>query len=234
MQSYSSRFENLSPLDYNMKHQLRATIVAALVSLMTVSACSFPTAIQPSSIPAAEVAPNRRINTSAYYVISDDILTWQKNVRPMGLSGSAHTWQVDLGTPTAETLRRTLDAAFTTAAPGIAPPSMQNALNFRFDLEDADARIMFVSGFFSAVSRADVQIVIRVRVMDASGTEITRSIVQGTGGSGVDGQMDAMGGSIAAAAERAIRNMATDFVYKVINTGALAQAAVPMPAPTRR
>lgn len=209
-------------------------VTLSVFAILSLGACTFAAPVAPSSVPAAEVAPNRRVAAPAYYSISPDIQNWQKNVRPMGLAGSAHTWQINLGTPVSETLRRTLDATFTSATPGTAPSSSAAAFNFKFDLEEADARIMFIPGFFSAVSRADVQMAIRVRVTDQSGVEVARAIVQGSNSNSLDGQVETMSVALSGAAEKAVRNLATDFVYKVINTGVLQAAATPPVAPARR
>ncbi len=193
--------------------------VLAAWAILVLSGCTYPVAVSPTIQSAAEVAPNRTFSFPATYSTGPDFISLDKAVRSSTLSGSAHTFTVALSSAFAQTLEKTLAAAYSSVSRSDAPGKAPH--HYRFDIEDSEIEIAFLDRFLTVASAARVSIVLRIRVLAPSGQELSRALAQGSGRSTLEGGLNTMQTAIQQAAERAMRSAATDFVYKVINTGAL-------------
>jgi hypothetical protein len=196
---------------------MRASWVLTGLLMIGLAGCAHTVAVPASMAPAAEVSPGRRIAAAAKYDFAPDIQSLNRRVHPIGLQGSAHYYDVNLASPLIATLSAAINEAFTKSNPLVAGAPV--AYRFDFSLEDAGIRIAFAPGFFVATAVADVNITVRVRVLNGAGAEISRALITGHGEASQDGGAETMEHVIAMAGERALRKIGDDFVYKVINSG---------------
>lgn len=199
-----------------MFHIARWLAVALLAGL---AGCAHTVAVSPTIAPAAEISPGRRIAAAATYEFSPEITNWHPVARPIGLSGSAHSYSVNIASPLMKTLEDVINEAFTRSNPLVAGEPIR--YKFKFDMEDHNIRIMFVPGFLSATALASVNVTLRVYALDGTGREITRALITGHGEANQVGGAQTMESVIAVAATRAMRKLGDDFVYKIINSGQL-------------
>lgn len=192
------------------------TVAAVLIGL---TACTHDVQLSPSLMPAGEVMANRIIQTPTLYSFSPDLMNAKIAMTFEGMGCSAHTYNVALGSAITDTLKAATDAGFSHAQEG--QPQTRAPYNIRFDLEDVEARLNLISGFWSTKIGARVELSGKVDVTDGSGAEVARAIITGEASDSAPGGCADGDKAIHLAGEKAIRRLGTDYVYKIINTNAL-------------
>ena len=199
---------------------MKSGILAALL-LVVLAGCTAPTTVPSTSMAASEVMATRAIESPTSVYISPDVALLSQKVAVSGYSCSAWNFPTSVGPGLAETLRLTNDQALKHPVPGgtQSEPGAGASYHIIFDQPEYDPRISIAPQFWSGLADASAELTLRVRVIDAKGMEIIKTIVSGEGSAQQSGDCEAMSGALAAASGKAVKRIAENYVEKVINTG---------------
>lgn len=211
---------------------MRIRVISAFVSaaaVMSLGACTYNVPLSAQS-GAAEVMSTKATKGSAYIVMSPELSSLGKTVKP-GFACGAHSYPIYAGETIRTSLEKTLEGAYSSVSASDSLPTSAQGPIFKFDSVDFDPRIRFIPGFWSVEADANVDLAIRARITTPSGAELLITTFRGQGHATQDGQGCGMGAdALSEAMTKAVRSAMENFVDKVINTGALQQATAPQSA----
>lgn len=197
-------------------------IPAALMAASLLAGCTYQANVAPSTAAAASVVPAKRVNSSVSYYVAPDLASLRRSASE-GYMCSAHDFPVDAGPAIDSSIKSINAAAFAgdatvtnTATPA---PGVQRHLNFQLD--SFMPRLRFETGFWSATALANVELTIRVNILDALGTMVGNALLAGTGYAESDGGCPEGAKVLEEATNQAIKRAMEDYVAKVINSGQL-------------
>ena len=190
------------------------------------SGCSYNAHVVSTSSAASEIRLDKHVDENVAYSLSSELDNLHKEVKPSSYVCSAHKYPLEAGAAIRESIRSVLDQAFLevyrTTSPGESSPGTKYQLNF--DLEEFQPRLTFSPGFWSATIDSNVELVLKVRVMDSNGDEIIRTMVSGHGSENGSGQCGDGSKYLADATQEAIERTLENFIYKTINSDYFASA----------
>lgn len=189
--------------------RLKCLFLAAVSSL---AACTHDVPLHGTDIPAGEVMANRQIATPTVLSFSEDFQNWTLSVGAYG-----NTFVLPLGQPLARSIHGIDNVAFRQIHDG--PATERAPYNVRVDVDEAEGSLVLQQGFLTSKYIARVEIAAKIDVTGESGNEIARAIVTGHGTFSSPSTSPIE--TLQNAGEKAIKNLATDYVYKIVNTGAL-------------
>ena len=189
---------------------MRIRCLAIIAGGALLSACTHDVTLVGSNTPASDVMANRKIGTPTLVSYLPDLQEARASA-----SVGAHTWNICIGPGAVKTLRAVNEVAFTHAQEG--EPQIRAPYNIRIDLDEVQGRLNVIPGFFQARADATIEISCKVDVTDNQGNEIARALIDGEG-SDVDPDAST---AFQVAGEKAIKKMASDYAYKIINTNVM-------------
>jgi hypothetical protein len=152
-----------------------------IASLLVLSACSINTTVAPTGAPAADVMNSRVIESPTSVFIAPDVTSLQKEVAISGYTCSAWSFPMSVGPGLAETLRLANGAAIKQLIPGgtATTPADGAAYHVTVTMDGFEPRVSVAPQFWNGLANASAEITMRVRVIDAKGAEILKTIVAG-------------------------------------------------------
>lgn len=204
-----------------MEENVKAKFVLLASASLILSACSHSVTLSGTGAAAAEVMPNRVIQTPTQYYYTQDLVNASKSIEPESTACSAHSYKINIGPGIKETLDAAIASGFAKATETKDGETMNAPYNMRIDAEDISARVAVVERLFTNRVEAHVEISGRVEVRDAQGAPTARAMIYGEGTESADGGCFNAEKAIHLAGDKAIRRLGTDFVYKVINANVL-------------
>lgn len=192
---------------------------SALV-LGALGACSFPANVPSTAAPAAEILPDRRIDAPASMFVTPPLA----NLNEMALVGfvcSAHTFPVNAGPAIVSTARRVNEETFSQLIPGRSVNETRGdaVYHVTYDLEEFTPRVDFAEQFWSYRAIATVDLTMSATVFDASGQQIVRSLITGTGNHSITTGSCAGGADVlSVATSEAISRAFESYVSRIINS----------------
>lgn len=185
-----------------------------ILAPLSVTACTSTVDLHPSAMSAGDVMANRIVQTPTVYSFSSDFRD-KAHVFECG----AYSYKSNFGLPVADTLKKTIEVGFAHATEESG--SVNAPYKMRLDMEDVDAQVSIMPGFWTMSYTIHVDLSGKVDVVDSSGTSVVKAEITGSGSASATGNCTALSKAIQVASEKAIRKMGSDFAYKVIDTNVL-------------
>lgn len=200
-----------------MRYKTAFPVLAALL----ISACAEKLELTPSSAPAGEIMAGRQIQTPTTYTFDNDLLNAAVDLHYKGSNCWNWHFPIRVGPALAETLRRATSAGFAHATE-TSNAGSNYGYHIKFDLEEFEMHAGILNQFMSANGQGQASFTVRVSVRDATGNEVSKAILNGEAYSDIDGLACDLGGKAAkTAAEKAIKKLTNEYVYKIINANNL-------------
>lgn len=198
----------------------RALIAIVMATLL--QACAYTGHVESVS-GAAEVMPTRHIDADADVRISPDITEASTKIN-IGFVCSAHDYSINAGPAIAESILKTMDAAFNNVTRVESQQERENAYFLDFTLDEFSPRLKFNPGFWSATPEGNTELSIRVRAVKPDGTLAIQTTARGQGryDDGAGGCGDGMP-VVEQATRVAIQRAMEDLVQKLINSKVLVE-----------
>lgn len=205
-----------------MKTKLGAVLLAA----SAMSGCAYNVQVTPQN-GSSEVMSTKVSTGRAYVVISDNLATLGKDVKP-GFVCRAHSYPLYIGNAVSSSILQTLAGAYGDVKPsGANMPSNADGVVFRFDVADFDPVLRFQQGFFTGTADATVDLAIRARVTDASCKELAVATLRGQGHDSEEGSCPVGADALSRASGKALRSAMENMVDKLVNTDILKPSVRP-------
>jgi hypothetical protein len=181
---------------------------------LALAACTTNVDLRPSAMPAGDVMANRIVQTPTSYSFSSDF-------RDKGhiFECGAYSYKSNFGQPIADTIKKTINVGFAHANEEAS--DINSAYKMRIDMEDVDAQVSVMPGFWSVTYTVHVDLSGKVDVTDSTGTSIVKAEITGSGSASATGNCTMLTKAVQTASEKAIKKMGSDFAFKVIDTNVL-------------
>lgn len=186
----------------------------SLLAPLALGACTTNVDLRPSSMPAGDVMANRIVQTPTSYSFSSDFRD-KGHVFECG----AYSYKSNFGQPIADTIKKTINVGFAHASEEAS--NINSAYKMRIDMEDVDAQVSVMPGFWSVTYTVHVDLSGKVDVTDSTGTSIVKAEITGSGSASATGNCTMLTKAVQTASEKAIKKMGSDFAFKVIDTNVL-------------
>jgi len=178
--------------------------------------------------PASEIRVDRRVDQPVAIVIDPDIDTLSSEAAENSYTCSAHSYPITIGPAVRTSLINVLDEAFSEVN---IVSSSQDVVGDGFVIvfrpDTFRPTISFATGFWQGTANASSEIVLKVTVRYDDDVLFNSMTIAGRGASNGQhkGGCDVGAVALKDAAEESIRRLMENFVYKVVNTGDLRDAA---------
>lgn len=189
-------------------------VALPLAAAAALAGCTVATPVAPQTAAAAEVASGKSFNSPVIIDYSFQPSDLDITVKPISYEGSACSFPLSLS----QAFYSTFDAVNHQAFRHLVPSGTADAYRIRFELDSFDNSLVFAKRFFGATAVAHSDLTLRVSVLDPSSHEVTRQFVRGTGQMQLDvGSCNGGEPAVAGAVQKALREAAEDYAYRVVN-----------------
>lgn len=197
--------------------------VVLLACCVLLAACTYNAKPVAVTSAASEIQTNRVSKEHVSLYIEPELQDLRAEA-DTGYTCSAHKFPVNAGDALATSLRKVVEEAFPSYQLRDTPTYQGDALDIRVALETFRVDLKFDSGFWSATATANAELVLKVDVSRNGSAVISRATIAGEGQGSKDGGCGTGAEASAMATEKALKRTMENFVYKLINSGALTQA----------
>ena len=155
--------------------------ILLLIFCILIVGCAHRVALSPNIRPNAMIA--NKLPSTVAVVVSDELLNYVEHARPSSWSGSAHTYNFEMGKSLCDALTRSVETAYENVMVAKTNPQAGEFDRIiKFALQNSNMDVYFQDGFLTSTGRANYSISI---VMEAyNGKDIRmlkRSVVNGSG-----------------------------------------------------
>lgn len=201
------------------------TRMALIGLVILLGGCSYNAQVVSTSAPASEIRLDRVRDARAALILDSEIETLRREVKPSSYVCTFHDYPLDIGQSIKQSIRSVIDSSFREMEfVGVGGTASGHDFTFKFDLTDFVPTISFASGFWQGTANANVELVMRVTVMDSEGQEILRTTIAGEGNAQQKGGCGDGAQALADAGQESVKRLLENFVYKVINSDQLDRA----------
>ena len=206
--------------------------IFAALTLFGLAACTVQATAPASGAAAGVEVTNRVIESPTSVYMPPELASLSQKIEVAGVACGAYSFPTSIGPGLAETIRLTNKAALKNEVPGgtAAGPPNGAEYNIAFALESIEASVSFpaTGGIFfpgylvATLARAEVRL--QVHVISRKNGEVVRTVVEGLGASnmkqGFPNTCEDGSKALSEAFGMAFRNLAKDYIDRVINSGA--------------
>jgi hypothetical protein len=193
-------------------------LLTLFVVCFLISGCTYNAHVLSTSAPAAEIMQNKRVNAAIGYELDRFRMNLNNNIVPEALDCSAYNYILDAGDSFETSLVNVLENTFTKVTSSNYPETKPGErFKFFFTVESYRPKLHFSSGMWSMRAYAENEIVMKIRAINDSNSEIVRATAAGTGTADMEGSCSTGSTVLSDATQIAMKRVLEDFIYKVIN-----------------
>jgi len=161
--------------------KIRISIITLLFFLLFICGCVHRIALSPTINPNAFIS--EKLPYLAGVVFSGELRVYVQHARPSSFTGSAHTYNFEIGDSICAALTRSVETAYHNVIEvKINPARGEYDRIIKFSLQNSDMDIFFDEGFFSHTGRAKYSISIAIEAYDGKELKLLKkTVVSGNG-----------------------------------------------------